>query len=217
MCLKKDLDYLMKKVDKATDASLKQTFYYICPYFILLTVQLLKSQKDKQRTFELLNRFLEENPHYTVEKENSREEVEEKKVSDEDFMEVYHNILRQLKHSRRTLKTSLSFEIIDTTHSLRKISVNLVSDLPSGKIYQLIKMFNGNRAISDQETEVYIADSDSSEASSSIYNKVYSKLPPGNRRGYTHTHGRDLYTPNKPVHSSQYASLQDLILQGRRS
>ncbi|KAM7361064.1 uncharacterized protein ACRADG_009571 [Cochliomyia hominivorax] len=185
-------------------------------------VDLLKSQKDQQGTVELLNRFIEENPKYNK-PEVTNEETAKSNLSNH-FLQVYHYMLKQLKLSRSTLKTSLNFELADKPQnnlkrSRRKIAVKMVSDMPSEKIDDLLKMFNEKHGINKQDNE---DDDDDVPTDSDVdYRDFPINLPSAMDPDYMYENlyedEGDLAVPAKSHHNSQYGSLQDLILQASRN
>lgn len=189
--------------------------------YFFVTVELLKSQKDQQGTMDLLNKFIEENPKYNKDTNEETTNIE----SSNHFLQVYHNLLKQLKLSRSTLKTSLNFELADKPQknlkrSRRKIAVKMVSDMPSEKIDDLLKMFNEKHGINNQDND----DDDDAEvpADSDVdYNDFPMSLPSAMDPDYMYENlyedEEDLAVPAKSHHNSQYGSLQDLILQASRS
>ncbi|TMW46385.1 hypothetical protein DOY81_008537 [Sarcophaga bullata] len=181
-------------------------------------VKLLKSQKDQQGTLELLNRFIKENLNH----KEATPETPNKKSSNKNFFKVYHNIVKQLKLSRSSLKTSLNFEIVDKSKTnlnrpRRKIAVKMVSDLPSQKIDELLKMFNEKYGLNNQDNDKDIDDPDDH----GDYSDLAINLPTAMNSDYVYENlyedEEDLAVPVKTHHNSQYGSIQDLILQASRN
>ncbi|KAI8121896.1 hypothetical protein FF38_09069 [Lucilia cuprina] len=187
-------------------------------------VELLKSQKDQQGTMELLNKFIEENPKYNENKDTGEENTNQE--ASNNFLQIYHNLLKQLKLSRSTLKTSLNFELADKSQknlkrSRRKIAVKMVSDMPTEKIDDLLKMFNEKHGINNQDN----GDDDDADGDAPEGNGDYSDFPmilpsamdPDYMYENLYEDEEDLAVPAKSHHNSQYGSLQDLILQASRN
>ncbi|XP_065355177.1 uncharacterized protein LOC135949515 [Calliphora vicina] len=188
-------------------------------------VELLKSQKDQEGTMELLNRFIQENPKYNTNAEATEEPINTEPSN--HFLQVYHNILKQLKLSRSTLKTSLNFELADKPQknlkrSRRKIAVKMVSDMPTEKIDDLLKMFNEKHGINNQDNDDDDVDGDVDvPEADGDYSDFPMNLPSAMDPDYMYENlyedEEDLAVPAKSHHNSQYGSLQDLILQASRN
>lgn len=182
-------------------------------------VELLKSQKDQQGTMELLNRFIKENPKYDTATTTTDDQPEE---SSNRFLQVYYNLVKQLKLTKSTLKTSVNFELADKPQknlkrSRRKIAVKMVSDMPSDKIDDLLKMFNEKHGINNNDDDDDI-DAVEDEADYSDFPlKLPSAMDPDYMYENLYEDEEDLAVPAKSHHNSQYGSIQDLIMQASRN
>ncbi|XP_037943202.1 uncharacterized protein LOC119676051 [Teleopsis dalmanni] len=181
-------------------------------------VDLLKSHDDQPAIKDLVKRYINENSKYiTIPNTKSRTQVTN------SFDDFYKSLLNQLKKSKRTLKTSLRFELADKPkkelkRSPRKIAVKMVSDMPTNEIDQLLKIFNKRHGIdSDIDSSAESNDQDdymdykdhalplsSGKDSDYMYENLYEDQG-------------DLGVPAKTHHNTEFGSFQDLIMQAARN
>ncbi|EDX14366.1 uncharacterized protein LOC6729555 [Drosophila simulans] len=160
-------------------------------------VELLKSQKDQQGTKELLNRFILENP----------KALPKAKPQPDQFMGLYRSILKKLTASKRTLKTSLNFELSDRPHKTlkrprRKIAVKMVSDMPSWKIESLLNSFYLKHGIPRNAEEHDYPDLDMARDTDYDSDNFYDDEG-------------DVGLTAKTRQNTEYGSFQDLIMQAK--
>ncbi|XP_032592927.1 uncharacterized protein LOC6564407 [Drosophila grimshawi] len=163
-------------------------------------VELLKSQKDQQGTKELLNRFILENPKYSLPTNTKKSKR---------FGNQLKRLLRalvgfNLKSSKRTLKTTFNFELRNNAlkplkRVRRKISLNMVSDMSSERIEHLLQMFYQKHNIDQSHYNNDRSDADSDYAYDNLYDDE-----------------GDVSLTAKSRQNSEYGSFQDLILQANR-
>ncbi|XP_016980530.1 uncharacterized protein LOC108045656 [Drosophila rhopaloa] len=160
-------------------------------------VELLKSQKDQQGTKELLNRFILENP----------KALPKVKKQPDQFLALYRSILKKLTASKRTLKTSLNFELADKPHKThkrprRKIAVKMVSDMPSWKIESLLNTFYLQHGIPKNTEEHDYPDLDMPRDTDYDSDNFYDDEG-------------DVGLTAKTRQNTEYGSFQDLIMQAK--
>ncbi|EDW83974.1 uncharacterized protein Dwil_GK13893 [Drosophila willistoni] len=177
-------------------------------------LDLLKSQKDQHATKELLNRFISENPKYAA--------VQKHQKSDR-FLKFYRLLVANLKGSKSMLKTSLNFELADRPlkplkRARRKIAVKMVSDMPSERVDDLIKMFYQKHGIrSDYDSDDHNGDSDYNESD------MPQEMPTGSNGESDYAYDNlyddegDVGLTAKSRQNSEYGSFQDLIMQAKRN
>lgn len=115
------------------------------------------SKKDRAYTMDILLRFIGENPKYYVEM-NAKKENGQK--NNDTFFNIYHLLIKNMKLSIQLLNTSLSFELNnndkkptnDFKRSQRKIAVRMVSDIPTKRIDELLKLFNRQYGIDTSDS-----------------------------------------------------------------
>ncbi|EDV93873.1 GH19570 [Drosophila grimshawi] len=195
-------------------------------------VELLKSQKDQQGTKELLNRFILENPKYSLPTNTKKSKR---------FGNQLKRLLRalvgfNLKSSKRTLKTTFNFELRNNAlkplkRVRRKISLNMVSDMSSERIEHLLQMFyqkhnidqshyNNDRAEQlngdgDADGDYNNSDSDS-DSDLTPHSSMESDADSDYAYDNLYDDEGDVSLTAKSRQNSEYGSFQDLILQANR-
>lgn len=80
--------------------------------------------------------------------------------NNDTFFNIYHLLIKNMKLSIQLLNTSLSFELNnndkkptnDFKRSQRKIAVRMVSDIPTKRIDELLKLFNRQYGIDTSDS-----------------------------------------------------------------
>lgn len=165
-----------------------------------------------------MNRFIEENKI----RKGTIHGAPKTKLSKIHFLKVYHRILKQLRLSQSSLKTSLNFELVDKSQKnlnrpRRKIAVKMVSDLPSQKIDELLKMFNEKYGINNNDNDEDVDDFDDKGDYSDLDKNLPTAMDPDYVYENLYEDEEDLAIPAKTHQNSQYGSIQDLILQASRN
>lgn len=195
-------------------------------FSFIISVDLLKSQKDQQGTKELLNRFIKENPKYlsaAKSNKNKNSKIQPKL----EFKQLFRALVKQLKNSNSMLKTSFNFELADRPlkpqkRSRRKIAVKMVSDMSSERVDDLLKMFYQQHNIQPLDY-----DADTSDQPNDEGDYIDSDLPRRSEHdsdldsdyAYDNLYDDegDVDLTAKSRQNLEYGSFQDLILQAKRN
>ena len=93
----------------------------------------------------------------------------------------------------------------------------MVSDLPSQKIDELLKMFNEKYGLNNHDNDEDIDNLDEHDDYSDLAKNLPTTMNPDYVYENLYEDEEDLGIPVKTHHNSQYGSIQDLILQASRN
>lgn len=177
----------------------------------------MKQQKDQHTTLDLLNRFIKENPKYTIE---TPEAITNIPKDVDPFLTFYSSLLKKHKISKSTLKTSLNFELGEQSKKSlkrprRKIAVRMVSDMPTEKIDDLLRMFTAQHGIDNSDIDLQSDDDVEDYKGSSMI--LPTALDPDYMYENLYEDEEDLAAPTKSRSNTEYGSFQELILQANRN
>ncbi|XP_032288891.1 uncharacterized protein [Drosophila virilis] len=184
-------------------------------------VELLKSQKDQQGTKKLLHRFIMENPKYI----STPATTNKKKRPSNQFKRLFQALANNFDSSKSTLKTTFKFELTDRPlkslkRGRRKIAVNMVSDMSSEGVDQLLQSFYLKHNIEQSNYDNDKADRSSDNGDYSDMDILRSELmDTDSDYAYDNLYEDegDVALTAKSHQNSEYGSFQDLILQAKRN
>lgn len=189
-------------------------------------MQILKAQEDQKKVKDLLYRFIKENPQYSEEAKLIDETTNDPPM--DEFSKFYYELIGQLKSNKRTVKTSLNFELSDKSQAIlkrqRRIAVRVTSEMPPEKVDELLRVFNVNNneeSSSQEEIENESEEVHKLPISFARYNpeEYYDSNYIEDDEDYDEYATYNI--PRTPYETrgrnSQFGSFQDLILKGWRN